>query len=198
MSGTYETAQDYIDALNANGTWVTYDSDKNTVTITSVADYVAALKSPSKSVGAFDDINRSQAENTLFGYADGNGSHFDAIEAELLAGTDYEAAFKEDLTKTDAQGYTPDKRVAMYNPMYYLCDYYEGNDTSKVAKYFRIRTGINQGDTALCTEVNLALALSAKGVNVDFETVWGQGHTKAERTGDSTSNFIAWVNECLK
>ncbi|MDO4297788.1 MAG: hypothetical protein Q4C59_04820 [Lachnospiraceae bacterium] len=33
---------------------------------------------------------------------------------------------------------------------------------------------------------------------VDFETVWGQGHVEAERTGDSASNFIAWVNECLQ
>ena len=86
----------------------------------------------------------------------------------------------------------------MYNPMYYLCDYYDGNGTSTVAKYFRIRTGINQGDTALCTEVDLALALAAKGSTVDFETVWGQGHTQAERSGDSKTNFIAWVNECLK
>lgn len=198
LSGTYETVQDYIDALNANGEWVSYDSDKNTVTITGVSDFVAALKSPSKSVGAFDALDRSQAENTLFGYADGSGAHFDYIEAELLAGTDYEAAFTEDLAKTDAQSYTPEKRVAMYNPMYYLCDYYDGNGTSTVAKYFRIRTGINQGDTALCTEVDLALALAAKGSTVDFETVWGQGHTQAERSGDSETNFIAWVNECLK
>ena len=27
-------------------------------------------------------------------------------------------------------------------------------------------------------------------------TVWGQGRTMAERTGSSTANFIAWVNEC--
>lgn len=48
--------------------------------------------------------------------------------------------------------------------------------------------------------MNLALALEQyKGVeSVDFETVWEQGHTTAERTEDSTSNFIAWVNECLE
>ena len=85
----------------------------------------------------------------------------------------------------------------MYNPMYYLCDYYEGAGSANVAQYFRIRTGIEQGDTALCTEVNLALALEAYGSNVDFETVWGMGHTQAERTGDSESNFIDWVNACL-
>jgi hypothetical protein len=39
----------------------------------------------------------------------------------------------------------------------------------------------------------LALALQKyAGVkDVDFETVWGQSHIMAERTGDSTDNFIA-------
>ena len=50
----------------------------------------------------------------------------------------------------------------------------------------------------MSTEVNLALALKNYGADVDFETVWGQGHVEAERTGDSTSNFITGVNECLK
>ena len=196
LSGTYETAQDYIDALNANGTWVTYDAASNTATITSVADFAAAMKPPSKDVGAFDALDRSQGENTLFGYADGNGAHFDAIEAALLAGTDYESAFAEDLKKQDALGNTVDYRLNMYNPMYYLCDYYGGAGTSKVAKYFRIRTGLSQGDTAVCTEVDLAL--TAYGCDVDFATVWGAGHTEAERTGSSTENFISWVNSCLK
>ena len=71
--------------------------------------------------------------------------------------------------------------------------------TSTVAKYWRIRTGINQSDCALSTEVNLALALeSCDGVSdVDFETVWGQGHTQAERTGNSSDNFIDWINDCM-
>lgn len=87
----------------------------------------------------------------------------------------------------------------MYNPMYYLSDYYEGYQTSNAARFWRIRTGINQGDTSLTTEVNLALALeNYGGRDVDFETIWGQGHTMAERTGDSSENFISWVNRCLQ
>ena len=106
---------------------------------------------------------------------------------------------KEDLEKKDALGNTVDYRLNMYNPMYYLSDYYDGYKTANVAKYWRIRSGINQGDTAFSTEVNLALALkNYEDTNVDFETVWGQGHVQAERTGDSSANFIAWVNACLK
>jgi hypothetical protein len=44
--------------------------------------------------------------------------------------------------------------------------------------------------------MNLALALQSYSSvkNVDFATVWGQAHTMAERTGNSTDNFIAWVS----
>ncbi|MFR5875047.1 MAG: subtype A tannase [Eubacterium sp.] len=196
-SKTYQTAQEYIDDLNTDGEWITYDSKTNTAKITSVEAFVSKCKNASKNVGAFDDLDKSQGENTLFGYGDGNGAHFDSIMAELLKGTEYEGAFTEDLAKTDSQGNTVDVRLNMYNPLYYLNDYYEGYNTSTVAKYWRIRTGINQGDTALSTEVNLALALEEYGADVDFETVWGQGHVEAERTGNSTENFISWVNDCM-
>lgn len=197
QGGTYETAQDYIDSLNADGEWIIYDSAANTATISSVADFAAHCKAASKNVGSFDDLSATQGENVLFGYGDGQGAHFDPIMAELLAGTEYEAAYAEDLSKTDALGNTVDIRMNMYNPMYFLADYYEGYQTANVAQYWRIRTGINQGDTALCTEVDLALALVNYGVDVDFATVWGMAHTMAERTGEPTANFVAWVNDCL-
>lgn len=197
-SKTYATAQEYIDDLNKDIQWINYDSQSNTATITSVEDFVTVCKNASKSIGAFDDLNATQGENTLFGYGDGNGAHFDSIMAELLKDTEYGAAYAADLSKTDSQGNTVDYRVNMYNPMYFIEDYYDGYGSADVAKYWRIRTGINQGDTALSTEINLALALENYGADVDFETVWGEGHTMAERTGNSTDNFIQWVNECLK
>jgi len=60
-------------------------------------------------------------------------------------------------------------------------------------------TGISQGDTALTTEMNLALALENYSgfESVDFASVWSQQHTTAERTGDSTTNFCTWVNQCM-
>ena len=200
LSGTYETRQDYIDALNANGAWVAWDEETNTVTITSIAAFTQALKNASKGIAAFDQLDAGQGENTLFGYGDGKGAHFDAILAGLAAGSEYEEAFTADLAREDALGNTVDVRVSMYNPMYYLSPAYDGYQTSQPASCWRIRTGITQGDTALCTEIDLALAAAAYSEEtiVDFETVWGQGHTEAERTGSATENFIAWVNACMK
>lgn len=202
LSGTYETVSDYLDALNGNGTWVTYDAAANTAAITGVSDFVKAFKGASKNLGAFDQLDAGQGENELFGYGDGNGAHFDALLADILKKLEssYASDFEEDLQKTDAVGYTAAQRLNMYTPLYYLLESQDGYRTSTPAKHWRIRTGIAQSDTSLTTEVNLALALrNYDGVeSVDFATVWGQQHVKAERTGDSTANFIAWVNECMK
>ncbi len=104
LSGTYETVQDYIDALNKEAEWVAYNSETNTVTVTSIADFVCALKPASKNLGAFDDLDKTYGENILFGDGDGKGDHFDAILTELPAGTEYEAAFAENPARTDALG----------------------------------------------------------------------------------------------
>lgn len=208
---TYQTAKDYIASLNSNDTWITYDESTNTAKITSLEAFVKHCKSPSKSVAAFDDLNRSQAENGLFGIDGNSSSHFDEILAGLLANnsdkyskysdysSNYATEYQNDLSKNDSLNNTMKTRVNMYNPMYYLCDYYNGSGSSDVAKYWRINTGIEQGDTSQCVDVNLYLAVNQKvdSQNVEFSTVWGQGHTQAERTGDSTDNFINWVNGCL-
>lgn len=201
LSGTYETAQDYIDALNADGEWVDYDASSNTATISSIEAFVQAFKSASKNLGAFDQLDGGQGENTLFGYGDGNGAHFDAELASILntLGSSYADDYTSDLAKTDSVDNTVDVRLKMYTPLYYLLESSEGFGTSAVAKYWRIRTGIAQSDCALSTEMNLALALENYDSvdSVDFETIWGAGHTQAERTGNSTENFIAWIGECL-
>lgn len=198
---TYETAEEYIAELNGDEPWITYDAATNKASISSVEAFVKACKSPSKSVGAFDDLNASQGENILFGYGDGKGAHFDAIMAKLLENTEYAEAYNTDIARVDTLGKIVSSRVDMYTPMYFLDDMHDGYKTADVAKYFRIRTGINQGDTALSTEIDLALGLKAYGSEVDFEMVWGQGHTKAERgaqdEGAADTNFINWVNDCM-
>ena len=200
LSGTYETAQDYIDALNANGTWVTYDAETDTAAITSIEDFVTNMKTASKSLGAFDQLDGGQGENELFGYGDGNGAHFDSTLASILneLGSEYAADYEADFIKTDSLGTDVQTRVNMYTPLYCLMESSEGYGTSTPAKYWRIRTGICQSDTALTTEVNLALALESNDAvfSVDFATVWEQGHTKAERSGADKIGTVAF-RECL-
>ena len=196
---TTGTAQDYINDLNADKKWITYDKNTNTATITSVENFVKACKNASELPVAFDWPGSG---NTLFGKSEGRGAHFDKILTGVLTelNSEYAAEYTADMDKKDAFGYTVEQRVNMYTPLYYLLKSNEGYGKSDVAKFWRIRTGIEQPTTSLTTEVNLALALEqCDGVDsVDFETVWGQGHEPVEREGDSTENFIRWVHQCIK
>lgn len=212
-SVTYETAQAYIDSLNAETQWVTYDAAANRAKISSLADFAKYVKTASKSVPAFDALDRSLAENAVFGVAEANELHFDQLVARLLKNnqakyesltdwnSQYVTDFESDLAKTDSLGKTIAERQDLYNPMFYLTSAYSGYQTSKPAPHWRIRSGLSQGDTALTVETNLALALEnqANGAvkSVDFATVWGQGNTTAERTGHASANFIQWVQEIV-
>ncbi len=195
-SVTYQSPQDYISALNSSGEWVSYDTVSGKVTISSIADFVTRLKKASKPVAAFDKLEAGGHE--LFNTGDGECTHFDATLYEIVKGTSYEADFTDDLTRTDALGFDAAYRLRMFSPLSFLMETSQDYGSSTVAEHWRIRTGIIQSDTPLTTEINLALALNAYGTDVDFETVWGQGHTQAERTGSSTENFIDWVNGLYK
>jgi hypothetical protein len=210
-STTYDTVQDYIDSLNTDTQWISYDAASNTAAITSLQAFVEHCKTATKGVGAFDELDRGQGENNLLGNGQSQSKHFDAVLAKLLkdnadkysACSDWNASYvtdyETDLAWTDSLGTSMQTRLDMYNPMYFLSPYYDGYQTSTAAKYWRIRTGIDQSDTALTVETNLALALQADEnvKDVDFATVWGMKHVEAERTGDSTTNFISWVNTCM-
>lgn len=199
VNSVFKNAKDYVDDLNSDGEWVTYDDGTNTVKIRSIADFVKSFKVASNLVVAFD---QPFGENPLFGFGDGKGTHFDKILADILTelNVEYASDYTDDLKKTDSFGNTVSQRVDIYSPLYYLMKSREGFGTSNVAKHWRIRSGIEQMNTSVTTEVNLSLALESNESveSVDFETVWGQDHTFAERTGDSTLNFIEWVNVCAK
>ena len=66
----------------------------------------------------------------------------------------YPTDYTNDLSVTDSLSKTIEHRVNMYNPMYYLSSYYDGYQKSTVADYFRINTGITQGDTSNVVEMN--------------------------------------------
>lgn len=185
------TAQDYIDSLNANGAWVEYDAAENAVTIASIADFSINCKKATKPVAAFDKLE--DGGHQLFNTGDGANVHFDAMLYDIIEGSEYQAAFDADFALLDSAGNTVAERLLLFSPLSYLLPANSAYDTASVAEHWRIRSGIAQSDTPLTSELNLALALSAYGADVDFETVWAQGHTQAERTGDSDANFIEWV-----
>lgn len=211
-STTYETVADYIAYLNTDSTWVTYDATTNTATVSGLEGFVNSQKAANKPVGAFDGYSRGQGENSVFAMGLNVPSHFapltrDVIKANETTYATYSdwnsaygsAAYDSDFAKKDSVGKDMAWRGDAYNPLYFLSPAFGGYRQSQVARHWRIRTGIMQGDTANTTEINLQLALLNYGIrDVDFATVWAEAHTMAERTGDSTTNFISWVESVVK
>lgn len=208
---TYNSAKEYIDALNGDNPWITYDEKTNTATIPSVEAFVEHMKQATKSVGAFDDLQKAQAENLLFGNGQNDALHFDGNMTYFMEKRqntyknyrDYDdsirQAYEGDMNNVDALHVDTLTRQLMYDPMTFILVPAGEKKPSTLAKHWRIHTGISQGDTALTTEVNLALALKQRKdvEDVDFATVWEKKHTMAERTGSSTENFIQWVKDSV-
>ncbi|MCD7778035.1 MAG: hypothetical protein LUH47_05980, partial [Clostridiales bacterium] len=211
--------------FDTDDAWITYDADTDWFSVRSVEDFVLyGSKSVSKDVGAFDDLNKSQAENYVFGSGSNEAAHFDSVMADLIAEnyssyaeTDssvssseisaYASAYQSDYdsyTSDALLSYGSQHRQNMYNPMYYLCRDYDGYGSSDPADHWRIKTGIEQSDTSLTVEMNLYLAI-LEDINdgliydMDFSMFWEQGHTTAERAGaDSDECFIEWVSGCME
>lgn len=127
-----------------------------------------------KSAPAFDAVDLSSGENSLFGTASVNAQHFtDFSVKHSVAGN----------STADA------KLVHMMNPMHYI-----GVNGSNVAPYWRIRHGAADRDTSLAIPVILATKLANNGKQVDFSMPWGQGHG-----GDyDLAELFSWVDGICK
>lgn len=134
-------------------TWITIEGQ--TVTAVDFDGYIEYL-GRSKGTPAFDAIDLSQPENSLFGTELIDTQHFTAF------------SFERDTTGGTM---ADEEAIKLMNPMNYI-----GTEGTDVAQYWRIRHGLSDSDTAVSTPVILSSVLESTGVNVDFTLPWGQGH----------------------
>jgi ribosome-associated translation inhibitor RaiA len=199
-SGVFADKVRYLRRLNEKLNWIRYDRSEGRYVIRSIDDFVRLMKPAQKPLGAFDSMTRTQMENFMFGSEEGHGYHFDKYMVKILKGNPKAGEYFNDLKKHDAFGNSVQDRLNMYSPLYFVLPSSEGYLTSKVAPYWRIRSGINQTETALTTEVNLALGVFnyPEVKRVDFKMIWGKGKIKAEENHqDSTTAFINWVDKIM-
>lgn len=200
-TGFYIDKERYLRRLNEALSWIKYDAESGRYIIRSVEDFVRLMKPAIKPIGAFDAPDRRQPENILFNSGDGKGNHFDKYMVKILKGSAFGREYATDLQKQDAMGSSVQDRLNMYTPLYFIMPSSEGYRTSKVAPFWRIRSGINQTETALTTEINLALALANYPTvsRVDFKTVWNRGFGQIEENSkDGETEFIHWVDTVMK
>ena len=199
--GTFLTRRQYLKYLNSRRKWIGYDFMQGKTVIRSIDDFTQSFKPATKEIGAFDAINRQQLENKLFRTDDGQNRHFDELTMKILQEHPKGKEYADDMVATDRLGITVAQRRNMYSPLYYMSPSSQGFHSSKVASFWRIRSGINQTETALTTEVNLYLAaLRFPGVkNADFKAIWAEKNTMAEEPGlEPEDAFIAWVTDTIQ
>lgn len=124
-----------------------------------------------KAAPAFDALDLSSGENQEFGTASIDKQHF----------TDY--GERHSLTTAT----TADKAIVkLLNPLNYI-----GKSHVQTARYWRIRHGEADRDTAIAVPAVLALRLQQAGYDVDFASPWGQGHG-----GDyDLAELFAWMDK---
>ena len=125
-----------------------------------------------KSAPAFDKIDLSSAENDEFGTTANDPRHFSDLVQKNYGGPMAES-----------------EQIRLMNPLNFI-----GRYDVKVAKYFRIRHGAIDRDTALAIPAILAVKLQNNGVNVNFFSPWGQGHG-----GDyDLDELFDWIDSICK
>lgn len=206
---SFDSLDAYINTLNSDYPWITLNSRTGKVAISDIGSFVSHCAPPTRPVGAFDALDRSQAANQLFGNDKSDSLHFDGSMLELLTNNqDYYAKaqnwksdvvtqFKEDLAQQDEFELTTPAREKLYDPLNFIAGSSPAFGTSKVAPNWRIHTGLFQTDTPVTSEFNLACALkSTDGVkDVQFVPVWGQARSLVEVEGTPTANFLDWVEK---
>ncbi len=113
-----------------------------------------------KKAPAFDSLDLSSGENSLFGDNSTDTRHFTEWGQEHHTGTAQKPATL-----------APANVVSMMNPMNFI-----GNPKANSAVHWRIRHGTADNDTALAVPAILALKLENSGKQVDFALPFGQSH----------------------
>lgn len=166
-----ESAQDALDAGVdlSNVDWLTIERGR--VVDADLSKYPAAA-TRMKAAPAFDKMDLSSAENDEFATADNQPRHFNEIVQKSTGGV-----------MADAE------QIRIMNPLNFI-----GRADVTVAPHFRIRHGAADRDTSLAVPAILALTLQKNGVDVDFYSPWGVGHS-----GDyDLDKLFDWIDSICK
>lgn len=150
--------------LDANP-WISWTDDQATFSFADYVDHVGRKKG----TPAFDALDLSSAENSLFGNVTTNARHF----------TDVSAA----QTGTTLDSDVP-SLVTLMNPLSFI-----GQENSTVPAFWWLRVGSSDTDTSPTIVSTLALSLENQGAEVDTAYYWDAGHGADE----DPEAMIAWI-----
>ena len=160
------------DAYLAKNTWITWSGGHATF---GWEKFLAHVGSRSKGVPAFDAFDLSATENSVYGDATNNARHFTLYSLRHATGN-ASAQLAGDLPQT----------IAMMNPLYHL----RSRNPSR-ARYWWIRTGTLDTNTAHTVVGNLAALATRLGDSVNSAMYWDGGHA----VNYDSPDLFAWIGE---
>lgn len=111
--------------------------------------------------------------------------------------TEWIQSFENDLNSTDKFGTTTYTRLDMYNPLYYINDYFDGYNTSVVADNWRINT-TTASDESFIQTLTFTVALENYGAAIEDTLLWDSKDQRMELELDGITAFINWVETNTK
>jgi hypothetical protein len=156
----------------AKNTWITWSGGQASF---SWDRFLAHVGSRSKGVPAFDAFDLSATENSVYGDATANARHFTPYSLRHATGN-ARAQLASDLPAT----------IAMMNPVYHL-----RRKNPARARYWWIRTGTLDTNTAHTVVANLAAITSGLGDHVNSAMYWDGGHA----VNFDSPGLMTWIGQ---
>jgi hypothetical protein len=165
------TATERATYLEKN-TWITWSGGQATFSWDKFLEHIG---SRSKGVPAFDAFDLSATENTVYGDATQNARHFTLYSLRHATGN-ASAQLASDLPPT----------IAAMNPLYHL-----RRKNPARARYWWIRTGTLDTNTAHTVVGNLAAITSGLGDHVNSAMYWDGGHA----VNFDSPDLMSWISQ---
>lgn len=147
--------------------------------ISGLDDYILSHRGRMKPCTSFDTLDMDSKENREFGTPERDYMHFNEYIVPAIAELkgrfpDEYARYYEGYARATGDGALAERRT-LINPMELI-----GSMGSAAAKFFRIRVGACDADTAFTISMALALKLAEAGKDVDYALVWDRPHCQAD------------------